>query len=102
MGSSSSRAPTIAVLVLLAVSLLGNAFQAMWANAEDTVRILSRPELEARAAALRETHGGSSSWLRPWVDESDLVVLEAGNMVNFRGLFGNHAQREILIWKKGN
>lgn len=78
MGSSSTRAPSIALLGLLAVSLLGNAFQAMWASAEDTVSRLSRPEFEARIDALRKTHGGSSSWISSLVAESDLVILEAG------------------------
>ena len=83
---------------LLGASLLGNVFQVLWASSEDRVLIVSKAEIEVLIERARSTHAGSAAWHRILVNTPDKVVLEVADLVNFRGLFGNHVRRWIYMW----
>ena len=86
------------LLAGLALSLVGNLFQFLWAGAEDVVVRLSRAEMAAKIEETQRTHRPSARWSKVWVDTPELVILEAGDMINFRCLVrGSHARRAIYI-----
>lgn len=95
------RARRLTVLaMLLGMSVLTNVFQALWTTSGDVVTRTSRAEIEARIARAREAHAESATWHTVLVDDPRLVILETGNLINFRGLFGNHVQRSVYIWSE--
>lgn len=86
-----------ALCVALALSVLGNVGQGLWAAGADRVVHLTRAEIEAEIARARAAGVDSATWSVVLVQSPDLVVLEHGTMLNSRGLLGNHAQRTVYI-----
>ena len=92
-----TRRSKVLLLAGLALSLAGNLFQLLWGRAEDSVVRLSRAEIAAKIEEFGRTPQSSARWSRVWIETPELVILETGDMVNFRGLFGAHAKRAIYI-----
>lgn len=84
---------------LLASTLL-NIFLLLWNTSQDRVTRVSREQIEALALAADRSGAGSANWSRVLTRREDLVIVEEGQLVSFRGLFTNDTQYTISFWKR--
>lgn len=86
---------------LLASTLL-NIFLLLWNTSQDRVTRVSREQIEALALAADRSGAGSANWSRVLTRREDLVIVEEGQLVSFRGLFTNDTQYTISFWKRSS
>lgn len=89
---------TRALGLFLGLSLGLNLFLVLWNSAADLVVRVDRATIERHLREARAGTANSAFWDTVLIDSPNLVIVEHGDLANFRGLFGPHVQRRIYLW----